>query len=234
MRLKDLLQPINEAPLPDGGERFSPEQAAFDEDIFKKQISYAKRMKYVEERAKKIGKGSSRSAFEIMYNGRKTVLKVAHNKKGAAQNEVEVGILEDNYAQQIGIVVPIIDYDEKNDPPAWIHVEYAEKTTEPKLCKIMKCGKLDYLISAVKDNAGMKTFWKYDNVINEIRQKFRYDDDDIEIFEEYVGAITDLVTSFDLLPADFGRAANWGIFDGKPVIIDAGFNSEIMLTHYSR
>jgi hypothetical protein len=38
---------------------------------------------------------------------------------------------------------------------------------------------------------------------------------------------------FDILAGDLQRTANWGIFKGHPVIIDLGFDSAIMASHYT-
>jgi hypothetical protein len=32
---------------------------------------------------------------------------------------------------------------------------------------------------------------------------------------------------------DLARAANWGIYKGKPVIIDVGLNTDVLSQHYS-
>ena len=65
-------------------------------------------LEYCKERAKRLGQGSSRVAFEIEYEGRPTILKIAKNSKGILQNEKEVNILEDNFFEHI---IPMIDYD---------------------------------------------------------------------------------------------------------------------------
>jgi hypothetical protein len=76
--MKTFKQFINEmVPPPD----------SWDTGIFKK--SYKKQIDYALERAAKIGTGSSRVVFEIEYEGRPTVLKIAKNAKGLAQNEKE-------------------------------------------------------------------------------------------------------------------------------------------------
>ena len=53
------------------------------------------------------------------------------------------------------------------------------------------------------------------------------DNNDIEIFMEYVDKVAMLVSGSGLLPGDFGRAANWGEYQGEPVIIDAGFTEDV-------
>lgn len=118
-----FLQTLLEAPLPDD----------WDKDIFKSRTPFSKQLKYALERAKEVGRGSARVAFEIPYQGRKTVLKIALNRKGLAQNEEEVRILADKNIQKLGLTIPMIDFDEENTQPKWIHVEYGEEVTDSKL-----------------------------------------------------------------------------------------------------
>jgi hypothetical protein len=64
-----------------------PPPESWDRGVFHK--SFKKQLDYAIERAAKIGTGSSRVVFEIEYEGRPTVLKIAKNAKGLAQNEKE-------------------------------------------------------------------------------------------------------------------------------------------------
>ena len=50
---------------------------------------------------------------------------------------------------------------------------------------------------------------------------------DIEIFMEYVDKVAELVNGSGLIPGDFNNANNWGEYQGKPVIIDAGFTEDV-------
>jgi len=63
MKIQELLQ---ETPLPDD----------WDKSKYKSHNSFASRIRYATERAKKIGTGSSRIAFETEYEGRPTILKI--------------------------------------------------------------------------------------------------------------------------------------------------------------
>ena len=118
-----FLQTLLEAPLPDD----------WDKGVFKSRSPFSKQLKYALERANEVGRGSARVAFEIPYQGRKTVLKIALNRKGLAQNEEEVRILSDKNIQKLGLTIPMIDYDEENTQPKWIHVEYGEEVNDTKL-----------------------------------------------------------------------------------------------------
>lgn len=94
MKIREI---ISEAPLPDD----------WDKAVYTPQTSYKKRIDYAVAKAQKLGKGSSRTAFTVTYEGRPTVLKVAHNIKGMAQNEAEAELLSDGYLSGIGIMIPI-------------------------------------------------------------------------------------------------------------------------------
>ena len=105
-----------ETPLPDD----------WDSNIFKTEIPFNVQLEYAKERVEEVGRGSSRVAFLILYEGRKTVLKIAMNHKGLAQNEAEAAILSDPLVKRYGMFIPLIDYDDSNSQPTWIHTEYAK------------------------------------------------------------------------------------------------------------
>ena len=234
MKVNDLIKVINESPLPDGGDDFEKDQEAIDKAIFDENTPYFKRMKYLKSRAKLIGQGSARSAFKIIYKGRPTILKVAHNKVGAAQNEVEAAVLDKIAKTNNDLVIPQIDHDNQDKTqPAWIHLEYAESADEEELCDVMKCGTLEYLISAMLPEVE-ETDWTYETVVTEMRNEFpNYTDRDMVTFKKYVDKLVDLVKPNKLLADDFTKAENWGFYKGKPVIIDIGFTNDIQISHYS-
>ena len=225
MRAYEFLKEeiIDEMPLP----------ADWDASQYGRGTTFKQRLNYALERAKKLGTGSSRVAMIIEYQGRPTVLKVAKNSKGLAQNSVEADILSDGYASQLGILIPIIDYDEQNREPVWIHTEMAQKATEKQLCNLMGCDNLSQLVNMAWTITGKKRYLgTYDGYIEHLRKKGKTEEQ-IETMTDYANTLADLHSSFDVELGDFTRKANWGIFNGKPVIIDAGFNSNVMSQYYS-
>jgi hypothetical protein len=212
---------INEAPLP-------PD---WDPSQFQQGTTFKSRLAYALERAKKLGAGSSRVAMTIEYEGRPTVLKIAKNTKGLAQNQVEADLLSDGYASQLGILIPIIDYDEKNPQPLWVHTELAQKATEKQLCQLMKCQSLNDLIYAAKVYGGQEPRKTWQNVLNAL--PVTVSESDIEILEEYASTLADLSGSLNVVLGDLARAANWGIYKGNPVIIDVGLNTDVLSQYYS-
>ena len=215
---------LDEMPLPAD---WDPQQMRQQNTTFKSRLQYAL------DRAKKLGTGSSRVATVIEYEGRPTVLKIAKNQKGLAQNSVEADILSDGYASQLGILIPIIDYDEQNREPSWIHTEMATKANEGQLCNLMKCGSLRDLVRFGNTIAGKyrgQTAQSFiENMINDGKPE-----QEIEVMTEYANLLADLANSFDVELGDFDRAANWGIYKGNPVIVDVGFNSNVYQQYYKR
>ena len=215
-------QVLDEMPLP----------ADWDPAAMGQGTSFKARLAYALERAKKLGTGSSRVAMTIEYEGRQTVLKVAKNAKGLAQNSVEADILSDGYANQLGILIPIIDYDEQHREPHWIHTEVAQKATDKQLCAIMKCENLSQLVNMAWAITGKKRYvGTYQTYIDNFQKK-GYSEDDIETVSHYANLLADLHMQFDVELGDFTRKANWGLYHGKPVIVDVGFNSNVMNQYY--
>jgi len=195
----------------------------WDQNVYTDKTSFAKQLRYAMERADKLGAGSSRVVFTIEYEGRPTALKIAKNPKGLAQNqkEADYGL----YRMYPDITTPLIDYDEENDMPRWIHVEKADKLTKLKFKKITGMN-FDSFALALQ-NADE----------NRPRQSFKYaidpvENDVIEQSELYYDVV-DLMGNFNILSGDLTRLANWGLYEGRPVIIDLGFDSEVHKQHYS-
>lgn len=216
---------LDEMPLP----------SDWDPAQYQKGTTFKSRLAYALERAKKLGTGSSRVATIIEYQGRPTVLKIAKNQKGLAQNGVEADILSDNYAKQMGILIPIIDYDTHNrTEPTWIHTELAQKVSEQKLCAVIKCFNLQQLINLAWAITGkIKHMGTYQSYVDYWRRNGK-SEEDINTLSEYANALAELNTSYDVELGDFARAANWGMYQGKPVVIDVGFNSNVKSQYYTR
>lgn len=200
--------------------------------------TFKSRLQYALERAPRLGGGSSRVAFVMPDNGRETVLKIAKNNKGLAQNDAEVDILEDGYLSKLGILIPIIDYDKTNRIPVWLQTEKANKVSQAKIARMLHAGgrfPMSNFIYAVHNKIGDKK--NYMPTLEQIKQEMwdtGSDSKDIEIFMEYVDTVAMLVNGSGLMPGDLNRASNWGEYQGKPVIIDAGFTEDVFANMYRR
>jgi hypothetical protein len=199
----------------------------WDVKVFDK--SYKKRLDYILDRAAKIGSGSSRVAFEIEYEGRPTIIKVAKNVKGLAQNEVEAdyGL----YRMYRDILIPMIDYDEEHDSPHWIHFEKADKLTLSIFQKIMGFSFVNFgymLQQEEKDRLGKRGGWTNWGAL--VSEKDKEKINESELFTDVI----DMCGNFEMPVGDYTRLGNWGLYKGSPVIIDMGLNSTVYQSHYER
>lgn len=208
-------QQVQEAPLPDD----------WDKNIYQNRTSFAKQLKYAKERAQQVGTGSSRVAFKIEYQGRPTILKIAKNKKGLAQNEEESQTLNDWYLKKLDLTIPIIDYDEQNEQPTWLHVEFANKAKDSDFKKV--CGlTLSQLMTFAAKQAGRHDYFGYTKLPSDINEEQLLENDFVSSLIDYFGNYTHHPL------ADYNRLANWGVYDGRLVIIDIGLSQDIYNTFY--
>lgn len=200
-----------ETPLPDD----------WDDAVFDQRIPFAQRVKYARERAKSVGSGSSRIAFVIPYKGRNTVLKIAKNRKGMAQNYEEAVLLNDYYLGQLNLVIPLIDADTKDENnPTWLHTEFANKAKDSDFIRATGVN-LWTLVSYAEQQSGRDRSRSLD---------FTGIDEESELVQNMV----DFVGSYTHVPTgDLYRLANWGVYQGNPVIIDLGL-TDTSLEFYKR
>lgn len=225
----DILkkQGVAEAPLP-------PD---WDPEKLNLRQTFKNRLKYALDRAQKIGTGSSRVAMIIEYNGRNTVLKVAKNLKGLAQNEAELEILNDYVLGQSEIVIPLIDYDKANKRPVWIQTELASKVAMKPLLQLLRTPTLWFLTDAVKYRLSLPDKPRYLNKPADLKEKYfdpkmwtyggEPSEQSFEMFNEYVDKVSELKDSSQLELGDLQNNLNWGQFMGRPVVIDLGLSSEV-------
>lgn len=219
---------LNEVPLP-------PD---WDPEKLNLRQTYKDRIKYAVDRAKRIGGGSSRVAVTIEHEGRPTVLKVAKNYKGLAQNEAEISILDDGYLSKLPIVIPLIDYDKENSRPVWLQTEIAKKVTAPTLMKLLHTPSLWLFNNKVRNILGRRKPHEIDDetlkrkYFETHNERWKPTEQDWDIFEEYANEVADLVGNSSLELGDLNAASNWGVYNGRPVIIDLGLSSEVWQKYY--
>jgi len=236
--LKRMLQrwtPTNKLPIQESIMNFKEyfDEAVLTEDplppdwdsgVYSDKTSFAKQVKYAMERAAKMGTGSSRVVFNIQFEGRETALKVAKNAKGLAQNQREADY--SLYRMYPDITIPLIDYDEVNYPPKWIHFEKAQKLTAAKFKQITGMDFTRFGLALRNSEVSGRGYGV----------SYTIKPDELEIIEqsELYNDVVDLMGNFDILAGDLTRTANWGLYEGRPVIIDLGFSSDVKKQHYSR
>jgi hypothetical protein len=220
-KIKDKV--LTEVPLP-------PD---WDPEKMNLRQTFKDRLKYALDRAKRLGGGSSRVAMTIDYEGRPTALKVAKNAKGLAQNEAEIEILQDSYSGNLPIVIPLIDYDKANKRPVWLQTEIAKKVQGHTLQKMLYTPAMWLLTNQVRNLTGKRGPHDMDD---EKIKKYYFEthnnlwkptEEGWNIFRQYSEELAELVMSSTLDSGDLQNPANWGVYNGRPVIIDLGFTDEV-------
>jgi hypothetical protein len=219
---------VNEGPLP----------ADWDPEKLNLRQTFKDRLKYALERAKRIGGGSSRVAMTIDYEGRPTVLKVAKNLKGIAQNEAEVDILNVGYISKLPIVIPLIDYDKSNNRPVWLQTEVAKKIQSQTLLKLLHAPNYWLLSNKIRNTLGQRK--PLDMTDEGIKKQYfethndrwKPTEEDWDIFVEYADEIATLADASGLATGDLMGANNWGVYNGRPVVIDLGLTQDVWDTYY--
>lgn len=189
----------------------------WDVEYFKTLKSFNDRIKYCKENLQQIGSGTSRIAYKI---NEQKVLKLAKNKKGIAQNRVEVGFSNDSYFNTI--VAEILNYD---DDFLWVEMELARKVT-PTIFKNISGFEFEDFADAINyyyhDSQGKSTF--------DLHIPNNYD----EMWEnDFVYNYFNVIGGYSHLPiGDFLRLSSYGLvkrdYGDDIVLVDYGLDSEVL------
>lgn len=207
---ESIVSAIEEANYPEG----------FDVHVFKSLPSFRARLQYVKARLPKVAQGSARAVFLIDDN---TVLKVAMNSKGLAQNGVEadIGRFSENY--------PVAKVFDTGDNDAWIEMERAVKAKPSDLKKLVGIS-FDLLNQIL-------FYWKEDNEGRAKRKGLEKPPGYDEYMEnEFIIDLLDLIGNYGLAPGDLTRPSSWGIVNRgkpKPVLIDYGLTKLVFDDFYA-
>lgn len=207
MRFKEFLL---ETPLPDD----------WNKDVFKSDVPFNEKLEYAMQRALMLGQGSSRVAFEIEYEGRLTVLKIAKNDKGIMQNKAELKALHDPFNKQLHLFIPLIDGDKDGN---WIHVEHAldvSLTDFHKELNVPLDKFIDFFINFRKSLLGGNVLGQLVAFVSQINTKS-------QVFRKMEHFVDHNARNPDLVLGDYMAPENWGKYKGQLVIIDAGFDKAV-------
>jgi hypothetical protein len=188
---------------------------------FKKLTSFNQRIKYCQENLQRISSGSSRIVYKIDDT---KVLKLAKNRKGIAQNEIEVGFSKDYMWSDL--VAKIFDYDQ-ND--LWVEMELARKVT-PKIW--------DSIVGIpIEELSKCLTYVDQENNPQKYRYHFTKPARMDELWEnEFTSQILQLISSYDVPVGDFGRLSTYGLVKRNGmddiVFIDYGITNEAYDAYY--
>jgi hypothetical protein len=187
---------------------------------FKKLNSFNSRVKYCETHLKRISSGSSRIVYMI---DNTKVLKLAKNKKGIAQNDVEIGFSNDYMWD--GLIAEIFNHDEDG---LWVEMELARKVS-PKSFQNIVGVSFDNYCDAIRYQ---------DDELNQRKGMRRSKPDNMdEMWEnDFVSSIFDLIGGYDLTIGDLCKLSTYGVVskegEDSIVMIDYGLTSEVYNSYY--
>lgn len=200
-------------------------EAMSDSFSFEKLTSlktYKDRINYcVNTLGNPIGNGSSRMVFQI---SDERVLKVAKNRKGIAQNEVEISQGKSGYS----VIPEIFNYDSDN---IFIETEYVLPLKKSDIQHVFGISYDEFkeFIEKCYNSYSARQFYTRmsDNRFYELLDKF-----------ENLNDIRNFMADYDLPPYDLMRLANLGFTqsNGKEwiVILDSGLTEEVFQNYYQK
>ena|ERR1035437_2792412 len=173
--------------------------------------TYNARKKYAEKNFKHLSSGSSRIVY---LTGDDTVVKLAKNDRGIAQNEVE-----SNPKMKSKYLNSIISFAKNN---SWLETHFLDKITEKEFKEMTGLefedfdNAISYGLRDVSENSGKEKPDNFEKVSKS------------DIFKE----VKSFSEKFNLMPGDIGRISSWGTKDGKPILIDSGLSSDVYEEFY--
>jgi len=197
---------------------------SFDMEYFKTLTSFAQRINYCTEHLQRLASGSSRVVFKI---DDEKVLKLAKNKKGLAQNEVEIDY--SHYDGLEGILAKVFDYEENN---LWLEMELAVRAKKSDFKKIVGFSFEDYssaLFNHEIDASNSKTRYG----------KMNLDKDVLDAMweNEFMQDMFDLIGTYGIPSGDLRRVNSYGIVkrngEDTIVLVDYGLTSDVYQDYYS-
>ena len=213
MNINNLIQKVNQfyklatsEKLPDNSKDLKTILKNLDE-----LETYQARKKYAEKNLKHLSSGSSRIVY---LSNDKTIIKLAKNDKGIAQNKAE-----SNPKMKSKFVNKIISKSKNN---IWLETHYLDKITEKQFKKMTDIdfedfGKvMRYALKNITNNSDKKKPAKFDEISKS------------EIYKE----LKRLGTQFKLMPGDLAKISSFGAKDGHPILIDAGLTKDIFEEFY--
>jgi hypothetical protein len=162
---------------------------------------------YASRYLQKLGEGSSRAAYVL---GSKYALKVAVNKKGLAQNQAEMDVYTNPTSQ------PIVARVYSADPGfAWLVSDLVKPLADPAEFKQLTGADWQAFASLLDQNA--------------VRNRA-----DVSKQPKFVQSVIATARANELLEGDLSEIGHWGKTpDGRCVLLDYGFTSEVHRSHYS-
>lgn len=207
----------------------------FNIEHFKSLPTFNQRVNYCNSTLERLGSGSSRIVYLIDNN---TVLKLAKNKKGVAQNEREIEIGTSGYYQGFDLFADVYEYDENG---LWLEMQYARRAKKSDFKRILG-ESFEYLQEFIQWTANHYLHVTQQRSINSVYEKHFNSDEFWEIFDNdytILNALYEMMLNEQLKAyGDLMRISSWGVVndtDGeKLVLIDFGLNDDVFNNYYKR
>lgn len=173
--------------------------------------TYQARKQYAENNLKHLSSGSSRIVY---LTSDKTILKLAKNDKGIAQNKAETNPdMKSKYLNEIIKCAP--NY-------AWIETHYLDKISKHEF---------EDLTGLKFDDFGDSIRYGLKNVSGNTDQEKPASFEKVEKSEIYK-EMKRIGEKFKLMPGDLARISSWGTKDERPILIDAGLTADVFADYY--
>ena len=181
--------------------------------------SFKGKLDYAKTHLNRLAAGSSRVVYKV---DDEKVLKLAKNKRGVIQNEIEIDFR--NYSPLFAEVFDSHPYN------LWVEMEYAKKMTPNKFKELTgyEFSDLKYIADYDhynKQKGGLKIPFFGSDMVEDMLKN------------EYIKEFYYLISDHGFLSADFLKKDSWGIVlrDGKetPVLVDFGFHENILYKYFS-
>ncbi len=204
---------LRELPLP----------ASWDHNLFALNGKYTEAnfrdlLLHAKERSTYVSRGSSRAVFKVTYENRPTVLKLAMNEAGMAQNKAEAGFVFGSKTKDLSIIIPGIDYDTHNAQPVWIHEEYARPVTEQDVHTYLGTNIIADAVDFVVETRSTDA--------HELASTISRDNETQYEFIIGLRKLLDIVKFDTDFLADIRGRRQWGIYQHRLVLLDLGLTSD--------
>lgn len=175
--------------------------------------TFTDRVDYAEDKMEHLSSGSSRVIYVMPDD---TVLKLAKNERGVAQN-----IAEANPKMKSKFINKTLKADKDG---LWKTSPYLDKITEKEFEKMVGATfedfgeAIEYGLKGVTKNSGEKEPKGFSKV------------EKLDLYKDLVK----LGKKFKLMPGDIARISSWGKVDNHPCLLDSGLTKEIYDEFYEK
>lgn len=205
---------------------------SFNMEEFKSIRSFADRVKYCENRLKKLGAGTSRRVYQI---DNEKCLKLAKNRKGIAQNIEEINLGNDMYAGSC--FAKVYDYDSNG---LFVEMELARRAKESDFERLVGIPFDVYCDIIVRTAANyLPSNNQSRNWINKsMEDSYEYVMDNIDDFE-FISEVIDYMGNYQVKAyGDLQRLSSYGVVrrngQEEMVIVDFGLTEDVFNNYYRK